>query len=370
MLERKGADVKRLYLMDIPRHEFRLSALIQWLPNLKKISMVQVGDTFESFGPNENLNLPKLKELIVKNCTFSVPGVLDNLPTGVLRKLNVTYQIAGEYPLGSLFNNQMNLEVLEILVLTLNADANTNPDFRSLSQLRKLQSLSFSCEKIELVEGFLNEIRSSSVKTLSIGSVLKPAPVLTVLSLELLGRNFPQLKHLHFFSNSSINFINAIVEHCKTLKILNFTLSPSSSDEYIFQPGLNNETLTTLTIKADVKGMSAGIPRLLNACKKLIEFTSTMRADTESVQAMLTLQPNLNVLLLSHARLSLSAEFVQALKIYGQNLNNFSCKYRVLSNVISEEYIKHQFGSLFKYITFVKLGFYADPDCRWTMRKY
>lgn len=410
LLEIKGRDVKSIALNTcearlhgFEKEKLNMHRFFELMPNLEKITLEDFFFHF-SHEPIKKEFLPKLKELNVIKCNDAVLELFNNLTSlTLLRKIHLT--CTNSTRLGSFYSDQRNIKEISfcscfktlynfgtlrmlkkveakihlsdnlesicndwnsVTDLTLTLEGG-DEQFRSLAKLQNLQTLSLFWTRPGEAAECLSKIYSSSLKMLFVRSSEEFLPVLPASTLRLLARNSPILENLEITPLISSCSINAIIENCHSLKKLTCNLD----GEYLFKDNLQNDNLTTLLIRRDLrdrwKKMPEGIPRLIGACKMLSSFETTLDVDSERLKALLVMQPNLTTLLLHHHDTRLTIDFIEIIKTYGKKLNHFICNCRN-EDIMTEEIVREKFKDDFKYIK-LTVRFYTKK-CDWEMRKF
>lgn len=174
-------------------------------------------------------------------------------------------------------------------------------EFLKLGRLKKLQKLALEFnggDQEELNESIKFAV-SESLSELEL-VFISPGISVTEATISQLGENIPEIKNFFLQSVSSLNLVNSIVTHMKSLEILHLTKSfQSPIGRYIVEDDLINDKLQELHLSGDLNDDIEDLPTLLRCCQNLKHLC-------------------LNI---GHPR----TRFFKLLKHFNKNLQHFEC---------------------------------------------
>lgn len=358
LLQYGGQDIKSLTFATVTIDSKTLQ-LLHLLPNLENIFLYKVSVSPDSCNEkldlssrdlkvepkntNVKFDLPKLRDLYIRDCNSMAQDVFHNIPKNVLRQGSLYCRPQDdEIFIRNLFINQRNLERLTVSV-------GENEVFKSLvrsvSNFPKLIYLRLTWMD-ERSSNVIDELASTSIKTLEI-SRLADFNSSTVISLV---RNLPQLENLDVMSLFSPNIINVIIEHFHRLKRLRLQHDCDShpTEPLIVRDNLQHESLTELIFRVDHQLLTEGFFKLVGSLKNLKLLETSFLTDAEGIKSILTIQPNLEKLELYCSCLSL--EIIQILKTEGKKLGWVKINFPRLVEGVTHELVLLELGEEFKNI--------------------
>jgi hypothetical protein len=241
-------------------------------------------------------------------------------------------------------NELKSLESLDIWTQCVSAK-----DFENISNLTNLKKARlmisrWSVPSIQFIQGF--HLIDLDLNCFNV----TPQPEAIVQ----IGSNCPNLKKFKLNANVSFNILNTIIEYFLSLESLDLVFDSRSA--YIYQEGLQHGHLKKIIIQSAYSDCQQ-LPHLLQSCKKLEEFSTTLTLNASFIRDLLRMQPNLNSLSLTtpytdYTTRKVTRELISVLKEYGSNLKQFQYKMLRFEDKITTQTLKKEFIDQFTEIQF------------------
>jgi hypothetical protein len=334
--------------------------ILDLLPNVKKITLENVGEMIGEVSKGSEMNLQKLREIESSGCSANVLRYFSNLPSGVIRSLKLLTKDSSPEPDPTieLFKNQhsikevvtstklvklINFRHMKLRMLTLkgpklqlsgvingqsemtklvldgivendlilicnelkslkeleiSAVESQSFEFVRLSKLSKLELFKLSFTKIEnpALNERLSFLQSRSLLSLDIYSYHNE---LLLPSIESLGLNCPKLQKLKITSRSLLDIINPIVDFFPSLVDLELNgLTEKPDKPFQFKAENFHQNLKKLVV-VGLKTENSAFTKMINFLENLEELRISKPINHETFREIMIAHPRLKILDLS-----------------------------------------------------------------------
>lgn len=235
-------------------------------------------------------------------------------------------------------------------------------NYKQISNLKNLKKAQIFLSLSETPA--ISFIQSSSLVDLELNCFnAKPSTE----SIYLLGQNCPNLKSFKLTSNISFHYLNRIVESFPNLDSLSLIFD--SRTAYVYQFGVQHDNLKKLFIQSAYSDPEQ-LPMLLEKCKKIEEFSTSLTVSNWFIEKLLQMKPNLKALIFTtpytdFTSRKVNKNFVSTLKKFGNNLNEFQFNQFRFEDQITPQILRQEFKDQFKTINFVGESLTGCKE--WTM---
>jgi hypothetical protein len=277
----------------------------------------------------------------------------------------------------------------QLITLSANKTINLDDFLLICSDLKSLKSLDIWTDDIlpsnyEKISNLTNLKKARIFLSLSETPKMQFIKSSTLIDLEIncfnatpqpeaiaqIGSNCPNLKKFKLSAHVSFNILNTIIEYFLSLESLDLIFDYRST--FMYQVGLQHEHLKKLFIQSAYSDCQQ-LPLLLQNCKKLEEFSTTLTLNASFIRNLLVIRPNLNSLSLTtpytdYTTRKVTQELIAVLKEYGSNLNQFQYNMLRFEDEITTQTLKKEFIDQFTVIQFEGADLTGCKE--WKMRKY
>ncbi|CRK91670.1 CLUMA_CG005319, isoform A, partial [Clunio marinus] len=408
--------------------EWQLIKILNCLPNVEDLTLRNICVGGRSSDDDSELNMHKLRNLMIDYCMFDSPNILNKIPKDTVRDLIFTFEPVDETSYQQFFNKQTKIRKLEIFEndqinfshlelehLKISSNINLpvvlrqqpklryldfaitwidNEIFTAMCELKDLEVAKMlidqvSCHVFKSLKGMfkLKELRLDSHCSYD-GGYLLELSMMQFLQIEKftllfserkisqeiliqLSQNFRKLKHIEFL-NRSISIINTLLEYFPNLESILFdffSIFGAPEDILIVSEDLRHENLkqfVVININMNEVENTRSLLKLISVCPNLerIMLSKLTGIFHEDLQQIFDDHPKLTHLSLEFDSFSLQYQTIQLIQSAVSRLKHI--RFDGLSNFPSYSILKILFEDEFPNITFYK---YSTGDGQLIMKK-
>jgi len=435
ILQKYGGDLKKLKIHSSIQSksseisEQQLFRILQLTPNIEEFIFrnVFVQSSHISLTQQE-LDLHKLRKLVLDYCFFETSQILNSIPQGLLTELVFTFDQIDEKIFQNFFNRQFNIKRLEILEnselkfehlqldhIKISSDIDfaqlirsqpllqyvdfaitwVNDDvFAELSKLKHLKTLRtlvdpVSCRMLRSLEEIrtMKHLRLDSHSSHDVGH-LSELSMMKELNLEKLtlvvterkipdeiliqiSNSFKRLKEIEII-NRSILIIRTLVEHFPQLEsiVVDFyAIFGAPNDVLVVDESVTNTKLKQLVITnidSHEEVNTKAILKLLGTCRSLekVMLSKLSEFTNEDFRSILERLLKLTHLSLEIDDFEFNDETIESLKLHGRKLQHL--RLSGLSSNPKWSVLKETFEDIFPIVTLYK---YSNKTSQLIMKK-